>query len=264
MTIADILNQLLLGFVVGAIGQTLRAIVGIKKAQDEAAALGQSFRDDAFDGTRLATSVLIGGIIGALTILTLSTFKPLPTVDENLFMKLIAAGYAGTDAIEGLMSRYLPGKSEANSRELHSVSNQAIAVKSIVPTPAAYSALSPRVQNPTTNALSLTSPLPSAAGTPASNAHVVDWKFVIELDVSSNVFPACSTPLPDGKSNVDPQFPIADACTANPGNISSGINSYASELAEHYSYAWTNVSASDASKLKVIQDLIGLVDKNLA
>ena len=53
---------------------------------------------------RLTFSLIFGGIAGCLAaILLIET-----PIDKELLLGLVAAGYAGTDFIEGLMSKYTP------------------------------------------------------------------------------------------------------------------------------------------------------------
>jgi hypothetical protein len=91
-----------LGIIFGALGQGARTIVGIKKLND--------YADDAdpssalVDGMRLLISFGIGGVAGAFAAVTLITdvTKAIPL--EQLFT-IAAAGYAGSDFIEGFISR---------------------------------------------------------------------------------------------------------------------------------------------------------------
>jgi len=92
------------GIILGAVGQGARAIIGVKKAADEAAAKCQTWIDEWFDTKRLLFSLIVGGIAGCLAaiVLTESPFN------KEMMLGLVAAGYAGTDFIEGLMSNYTP------------------------------------------------------------------------------------------------------------------------------------------------------------
>jgi hypothetical protein len=104
MDIGMAILYVILGIILGAVGQGARAIIGVKKAADEAAAKCLTRVDAWFDMKRLAFSLIIGGIAGCLAaILLIET-----PVDKELLLGLVAAGYAGTDFIEGLMSKYTP------------------------------------------------------------------------------------------------------------------------------------------------------------
>lgn len=94
-----------LGFGLGAIGQGARAIVGFKKTHDEASAKGQTFSQN-FSASELLVSLFIGGITGAFAMIPLLAVS----IDftRQSMMMLLAAGYAGTDVIEGLITKSLP------------------------------------------------------------------------------------------------------------------------------------------------------------
>lgn len=102
-----VLGYIVLGSALGMIGQGIRVVVGIKKAQDEAAAEGEDF---AYDFKKLSASLLIafviGGIAGALAVLPyVSRGGEITFKDVEV---LIGVGYAGTDFIEGFMKKKLP------------------------------------------------------------------------------------------------------------------------------------------------------------
>ena len=105
MTVVEWLMIILLGGVMGTIGQGMRTVVGIKKLHENMAQAGKTLRE-GFDGTTLAVSLLIGFIAGALAAITLVRGD---RVEPELLMGLLAAGYAGTDFIEAFMRKYLPG-----------------------------------------------------------------------------------------------------------------------------------------------------------
>jgi hypothetical protein len=91
-----------LGIILGAVGQGIRVIVGIKKQLDEASTSGKK---DWFQGKQLLISLIIaltiGGIAGVLgAIQFLGT-----QITKEFMMTLIAIGYAGTDFIEGFMKK---------------------------------------------------------------------------------------------------------------------------------------------------------------
>lgn len=111
----DWLHLILLGGIMGLMGQGVRVIIGLKKLNDEvgskaSAALAtgdtQPKTSDSIDVSRLLVSLLIGFIAGALAALTLNL--PLANGDTKPLFAFMAAGYTGTDFIEGIMSRYLP------------------------------------------------------------------------------------------------------------------------------------------------------------
>ncbi len=108
--VASLAIAVLLGGLLGMVGQGLRVIVGLKKHQDAAAAQGTSFAAK-FQPSRLVLSLLIGFIAGALGILTVINGDA-QKIMMNQVLTVIAIGYAGTDFIEGFMARYMPSSSE--------------------------------------------------------------------------------------------------------------------------------------------------------
>lgn len=85
----EIVTAIALGAVFGAAGQAIRGLLGIKKAMDSA-----TFAPFVFNAQYFTVTLLIGAVAGVLT--SLVTLNPIA---------LIAAGYAGADAIEGLTKR---------------------------------------------------------------------------------------------------------------------------------------------------------------
>ena len=104
MEIAVAILYIVLGVLLGAVGQGARAVIGIKKAADEAAADGKTRVDEWFDVKRFLFSLIIGAIAGCLAAILLLEAP----VNQELMLGLVAAGYAGTDFIEGLISKYTP------------------------------------------------------------------------------------------------------------------------------------------------------------
>lgn len=100
LTAPAVLNTVALGFLLGAIGQGARAIVGLKKTSDEARAKGESF-GERFRASELVVSLIIGGVAGSLASLPL--IDAAEGLTKQTVLALIAAGYAGADFIEGFM-----------------------------------------------------------------------------------------------------------------------------------------------------------------
>lgn len=101
----NILVIVLLGAILGMVGQGLRVIVGLKKVGDAAAGTNSKGKD-LFDLQRLVISLFIAfaigaiaGVLASLESINLREF-PMATV-----MAIIAAGYAGTDFIEGFIRK---------------------------------------------------------------------------------------------------------------------------------------------------------------
>ena len=102
MDVTLLLMQVLLGGVLGMVGQGARVIVGLKKVNDEASAPnGRSFKD-AFQASTLVVSLLIGFVAGVLAIVGVIGLEA-ETIGKETMLAVIASGYAGADFIEGFM-----------------------------------------------------------------------------------------------------------------------------------------------------------------
>lgn len=108
MSAFDWFQLLGLGMLAGALGQSIRTIVGLKKTSDTAAA-GTSMSDN-IDVSRLVISILIGAVAGALAAIT-TLYGKLGVISTEMFLGLMGAGYAGSDFIEGFMTKFIPGAS---------------------------------------------------------------------------------------------------------------------------------------------------------
>jgi hypothetical protein len=111
MNTQQVILQILLGGLLGITGQALRIIIGMKKLGEDANQQ-QKTVGELIDGSRIFISLLIGFCAGILATITISDFKKElfgnpDTVKQNI-LAIIAAGYAGTDFIEGLIKKYLP------------------------------------------------------------------------------------------------------------------------------------------------------------
>jgi hypothetical protein len=95
------LQILSLGALAGAIGQGGRTAIGIKKLND--AATGDISVGDLIVISRMVVSFLIGTVAGALASYTM--IIDIAHVSSQQIFALVAAGYAGTDVIEGLINR---------------------------------------------------------------------------------------------------------------------------------------------------------------
>ncbi len=99
----DVLVMILVGGLLGALGQGLRVVVGLKKVYDQAHATNGDFTS-LFDASKLLVSLFIGFLAGSLAIL----FMDLPEEPKQLYALLVGAGYAGADFIEGFVQKALP------------------------------------------------------------------------------------------------------------------------------------------------------------
>ncbi len=103
---ADISQWLLIltfGILAGVIGQAARVVVGLKKAQEDSAQRNEVF---AFDGSKFWISMSLGAIAGTLA--AIATLPGTTGLTHDMVLGVMAAGYAGSDFIEGALSRFLP------------------------------------------------------------------------------------------------------------------------------------------------------------
>lgn len=108
MPALDWFQLLAIGILAGSLGQSVRVIVGLKKASDTAQP-GTTMSDN-IDVGRLLISLLIGAVAGALAAIT-TLYKNLAAIAPEMFLGLMAAGYAGSDFIEGFMNKFMPNSS---------------------------------------------------------------------------------------------------------------------------------------------------------
>ena len=99
------IQGLSLGAILGAAGQSVRTIVGLKKAAESASAAGSTLKQE-FDGSKLLVSLLIGAVAGILA--ALPFVSEVGSLTSQTLIALLGAGYAGADFIEGFMSKALP------------------------------------------------------------------------------------------------------------------------------------------------------------
>lgn len=113
MELNEILQKMLIGGLFGLIGQVLRTVIGMKKLSETAASKGLKLKD-VFETFRFTLSLIIGFASGVIAIFFIDQFE---TIENNeQFASLIGIGYAGTDFLEGFISKYIP-KSNHNSKE---------------------------------------------------------------------------------------------------------------------------------------------------
>jgi len=102
----ELINVIVIGGLLGIIGQGARTAIGLKKLQDKVAATpGASFNAE-FSPSQLLVSLFIGSVAGALSALMIDDFSgQLVTQRDHLIALIIASGYAGTDFIEGAIAK---------------------------------------------------------------------------------------------------------------------------------------------------------------
>lgn len=104
----DLISQILLGGLLGVIGQGIRVVVGLTKLRstNDMKVLAQQPTDD-FSLNRLLLSLFIGFIAGTVTAI-IKGAPPIGPALSQYMVTILAAGYAGVDAIEGIFKPYLP------------------------------------------------------------------------------------------------------------------------------------------------------------
>jgi hypothetical protein len=108
MAIEQWILHVLLGGLLGVLGQGIRVVPGLKKVNDHALAEKKPF-GDVFKVGELLISLFIGFTAGGLAIIaTLPDGSAATTMDRQMILTLLAAGYAGTDFIEAFVKKNLP------------------------------------------------------------------------------------------------------------------------------------------------------------
>jgi hypothetical protein len=103
MAAQDLILVILIGGILGAVGQGIRVIVGLKKVYDKSLQKGVPFSEN-FNGASLMFSLLIGFIAGVLGMVSLDKLETLKIGKEQI-ITLIGIGYAGADFIEGFIKK---------------------------------------------------------------------------------------------------------------------------------------------------------------
>lgn len=103
MVAQDLILVILIGGILGMVGQGIRVIVGLKKLYDESLQKGVAFSEN-FNGSSLLFSLLIGFIAGVLGMIGLENFETMKIAKEHI-LTLIGIGYAGADFIEGFIKK---------------------------------------------------------------------------------------------------------------------------------------------------------------
>ena len=114
-----LLTYILLGGMLGVLGQGIRTIAGLKKLHDKAAASDAEF-SDLFVPSVLTMSLFVGFVAGALAMFGTVEFGGTTRPGRDAMLAIIAAGYSGTDFIEGFMKKYLPRKADTRQQDTSS------------------------------------------------------------------------------------------------------------------------------------------------
>jgi hypothetical protein len=106
-TLHDFLLIILLASILGMAGQVVRLMVGLKKANQNAPASPDGTKKstvDLIDGKQLAVGLFIAIVIGAIAgVLAVVNNIGITQLDKSTIFVFLAAGYAGTDIIEGFI-----------------------------------------------------------------------------------------------------------------------------------------------------------------
>jgi len=107
MTPTDWITIILLGAIMGMVGQGIRILPGLKKLRDRVTVENQRWSDE-FRTSTLVYSLFMGSVAGIIAIFALSDEEGKIAINKELLTGLMAAGYAGTDFVEGFSKKYLP------------------------------------------------------------------------------------------------------------------------------------------------------------
>lgn len=103
MNAAEWIDYLGLALMLGVAGQLARFTVGMKKLHDKAADDGKKV---PFDNRKFWLSIVLGGLAGLLA--AVGIWEPdKATLDREFLLMIMAAGYAGSDFVEGIIERGL-------------------------------------------------------------------------------------------------------------------------------------------------------------
>jgi soluble lytic murein transglycosylase-like protein len=174
MTSGDALSALMIGGLMGMIGQSARAAIGLKKMNDMAQSQNLSWQD-VFVTSRLVISLIIGFLAGAIAAITLGLDTLATAAPHDMLIKLAAAGYAGTDAIEAFTAN-LAGTpaSKASSVSQSSNSSTPANVGVLSALSAHMDTLNASVASLGGSIAKLASPVPAAPSTGSVDASAVE------------------------------------------------------------------------------------------
>ena len=101
---SDWITLILLGGLLGAVGQGIRVVVGLKKLNDQALQEKKDF-SALFSPSALFISLLVGFIAGVLGIFSLPNVNASELDMNQVLLPLLGIGYAGADFIEGFVKK---------------------------------------------------------------------------------------------------------------------------------------------------------------
>ncbi len=103
---SDMLIMILLGALLGMIGQGIRIVAGLKKLSAKSSDKDEF--NENFDLKQLVLSLLYAAIIGFISGALLAVENIEVVWDKSTILALIGAGYAGVDFLEGFLARQMP------------------------------------------------------------------------------------------------------------------------------------------------------------
>lgn len=129
MTITEIINSVLAGGLLGALGQGIRAAVGLKKFnEDNTANTAVNKPAEEFSISRMVISLFIGFVAGALGMLIKGSGLAVKgDYNAESIVTIIAIGYSGADFIEGVFNTYIKKIAPSAGNSSNTVNNNASA-----------------------------------------------------------------------------------------------------------------------------------------
>lgn len=103
MSSVDWISYLALALMLGVAGQLARVAIGLKKLHEKNQSAG--FKT-SFDPKKFWISIALGGLAGMLAGLAVWD-ESMRLLQRETLLSLMAAGYAGSDLLEGLIERWL-------------------------------------------------------------------------------------------------------------------------------------------------------------
>jgi hypothetical protein len=105
MTSELLLTNIGIGGLLGITGQLLRAVAGLKKHSMTTTTPKEQTDCQQFSWTRFGVSMILGGVAGVLAVLML--WDDSDPFTKKAALGIIAAGYSGSDFLEGVI-KWLP------------------------------------------------------------------------------------------------------------------------------------------------------------
>lgn len=97
------LTYICLALVMGGLGQLVRVAVGLKKLRDSNALKGVP---TPFDNKKFWISMVLGSLAGMVAAIAAWDASE-PLLSREFLMMIVAAGYSGSDLIEGIIEKWV-------------------------------------------------------------------------------------------------------------------------------------------------------------